>query len=1646
MIVKNIPNPLSKDNREKKEISYRIGWNIIDYVMAAGFDLSGQKIIVSGRRIENPKFVPGFYDEIIVTPDIKEPVTSAIWAIGSFIAKHWAASILVASTAYSVYQAISYRAPSYGLSSSSEDESSATYGWNGIQTTMAEGTVIPVIYGRHKTGGHIINAFIENDGENNYLYVLLCLGWGVAESIDDIKIKKQPYANYDGVTVIKRYGTNDQEVIPGFENSHSLQEVDVGLTKDNPHTYTTTGTEVEGFRLNFVISSGLFQVDTASNALASWSVTYKVEYKLHTDPGWIDLGETTITAKTRSAVYRQYEKTGLTPGQYDIRVTRTSDDSSLDPQKSGVLTWNTTDEITTGDFRYPNFVLVAVKALATDQLDGSLPDFSFVVTRKTRAPQVMNGESVVNWEDYYYYQNSEQFRLLSDDTVLSWDGETYTEHLCANPSWIMRDLMTNTLYGIGRFVGSEYINDPRLLEAAKHFEERVPDGSGGYAKRARIDCILDSDSYALDVLVSLCASAPALPFHSSGKVNIIADKDETPQQMFGMGNIIKKSLSESWKSGKEMYNVVEVQFLNKDKDYETDTAVWTDDESIAAGNPPIKKTMSAYVTYPYLAARLARRIGKEAKYKVRTMEYSVAMDGVLCQPGDVVSVCHDIPSILKAASGRVRTGSTTTTIKIDKQVTIEAATTYKLRIRFADDTIEEKTVTNSPGTTDEITVSEAFTQAPALADIYFFGEADNVKEDFRIMSLTSGVNGEGKFVLLEHRNEVYDDTAPDIPDDNYTPADNELKDVTDLLLTEGIIYNENGTFVNCVEVSWQKPQYANNNTLGIYSYADVYFSDDNGVSWQHAGTSYGTDFQITSSLLRVGYTYKVAVVSAGKYTKRYISQSPQDSITLTGGNTAPPAINNLQVYGMGSATYFTGADCKFTWTRVSRYGAGDTGAGEDGAGYAYCDVNFKDFEIQILVNGNVVRTEFVTDNWYEYTWEKNAADNNGNAAGEFTIRIWQRNYYNRRSDSYVELAVTNPAPKQVSGVTYDFSGKDCVISWSPRPSCDIDHRRYKIVITGDGGARTYYRDATSFFYSYDENVDQNGGTGSRSLTIDIYAEDWFGQLSPATTISPVNAAPAAPTVTVTPFFNLAMLKWDDVADTDLRYYEIWQSTTGAWGGEEQLATKVSGTMAMPKNDADDAKLYFKVRGVDSFGSGEFSAAAEAEFVQIDTDDLGDEVITAAKVTTAELITLSAQIAEGIIENAHIANLDGGKITASSITADKLNVTQMSAITANLGTVTAGTLTGTTIQTAESGARVLLDTEKLVAYDNAAAEIFKILLTGADVGDVIFGNTATAYMRWDKSASKLVISNIESPDYVQYSTGYKLSAVGGLEVWSGEIRPNLGGGYIGNYSTGDGTDGTVTLNTQTTYTDCIKQFENLTINAGVTLFLDNSIILVRKRLTIAGTISADGKGYAGGNGGSSNGEITTAGEGLLSDLANNMLNFLGFFGGGGGGAGCGTASNSNGGQSSGASGTYNGSDDDGGDGGNGVMITFQRTFLDLYRLLQCKGGGGGGGNGQGDRNGGDGGAGGGTIIIMCKELDFQTGAVMTADGANGTNGTGSDSGGGGGGGGGLIFVSYKTLVANNGTTTVTGGTGGTGVIWHDGGDGGNGSVSIFQFPD
>ncbi len=955
--VRFIKNPFRLAQNEVKEVD---GRTVIDCLKAAGVDHDGIRVIVSGKRISDLDYPVEAGDEIIVTPDVKGPViavisaiVSAVWAAA--VAHPFIAAFFILSTGYSIYSAVSQpRMPDFNLGANSGgiDEGSPTYGWDGVQTVQEVGVPVPIIYGEHKVGGNIINQFIWTNGDKNYLNLLLALCEGEIEDITDVKINDNPVTNFNNVEVFKRMGTNDQAVAANFEDLHSLNLINANLMKDTPYLYTTVDHDVEAFELQLRFNNGLFLQNQDNGDIQTWAVTYKVECRVHGTSTWTDLGSTTVSEKSRTVLRRVFRKEGLNANQYDIRVTRTSDNSDF--YHTGDSTLYQVDEIKTDDLKYPNTALLGLKLLATDQLSGSTPNVSVIVKgRKVRIPDIRKTGNPVNWEDYYWDPSASQYKLFSDNSVLTWDGINYLTAYCANPVWCLRDLLLSGRYGLGEFISATNLDDASLLEMSRYCEEKLSDGNGGYEKRFHLDIVLDSNTKALDALIQVCATFNAMPVYSAGGITFKIDKPALPTQLFGMGNIVKDTFVQSWKTIKETPNVIEIQFNDRAKNYDPETIAYIDEAALSSGDPMRKQQLRVFTTRTSYALRAARYALKVAKYINRTISFKAGIDAVACQAGDVISISHDVTQW--GFSGRVQAGSTASLIKLDRTVTIESGKTYKLQVRFSDDTLEEKTVTNAPGTYSQLNVNSAFSQTPQGYEVYAFGETGKVKKDFRITQIQRAEDNEVTISALEYDANVYDDSSIDLPTNNYSALVLGIPNVTTLSLTERILKLADGTIENVIDVWFDRPDEADY-YINQYAKAKIYLSDNNGTSWQYRGETYGVHFAVQGNISDLN-TYKVAVVSVStSRMENSVTASPSASMTVQ-GKTAPPS----NVVGFSCA--FARDHIAFSWEKVE-------------------DVDLKGYEIRAL--------PFAGAGWYLGT----VIDTNivGTSYDLFNLSAGQKNY------------------------------------------------------------------------------------------------------------------------------------------------------------------------------------------------------------------------------------------------------------------------------------------------------------------------------------------------------------------------------------------------------------------------------------------------------------------------------------------------------------------------------------------------------------------------------------------------------------------------------------------------------------------------------
>lgn len=521
-----------------------------------------------------------------------------------------------------------------------------------------------------------------------------------------------------------------------------------------------------------------------------------------------------------------------------------------------------------------------------------------------------------------------------------------------------------------------------------------------------------------------------------------------------------------------------------------------------------------------------------------------------------------------------------------------------------------------------------------------------------------------------------------------------VTDVTGLNLVEVVTVLGDGTAMITVDASWTSPIERLN-----LKYYEVAVKKTTDASYTVVAFTKDTKYTIVHDF-EVGAGYKVRVRTV-TFTDVFSTGLESATLTITGLPPAPANVANF-------TSTFTD-EIVFKW---------DKNTEADLAGYEIRteDANFGVQSAALIFRGNAQTFTIVRPG--------------SRTPGTYYIRAFTRS--GRFSAASASVTPTNAAPATPTVATTQWFGY-AKLEWTD--SGDSDLLYYEV-----------WKSATGDF------------TGEEVLESRIQGTEAIVQGNP-----PVDAIADATTATT--------MTDDAIAGKGTDYFvgDRIKQTSGAFSGQEATVTAYntttgqitvaswpSGTPSVGDKFVLKDRAHYKVRGVDTFGNGSFSALKTIDFTPLAEAELGDQVITARKLTTGELITLSAQIKDAVITNAKIFDLNGTKITAGTITADKLSVSTLSAITADLGTITAGTVTGATLRTASSGRRVVMDGSGVIGYDASDNKRFGFLVANVsgfgDAGDMLIGNKgAGKYVEWDESAATLTVRGTLTADDITTGT-------------------------------------------------------------------------------------------------------------------------------------------------------------------------------------------------------------------------------------------------------------------------------------------------------
>ncbi len=900
MIIRYISNPLDP-KKEKIELEVKYSYQSMADHFEQHFPEKDREFVIPTctGKIVDWDYCPNKNDDIIYIVDVTGgkflgAILGVVLIVASFYVPVGGTYMRMVGISMLAGVAMGFLMP--GMSMPDMDDSfedSATYHWSGINNWTKEGGPVPILYGEHRIGGPIIEAFVEKEGvHDEYLYMLIGLSEGPIEEIDTttIEINNKSIDFYEDVDVYTKLGTSTQTPISQFSKIARYYKVTgVEFVYDTPYTYETfnecdaANITIKFPQLFSMSKKGKFQDKTCH---------FDVAYKRSSDSTWTDFTSQSVTARSKSEVNHTFKIIFPSVDTWDVKITRTSS-AFTGSREAGRSYLGSVTEYETGAIAYENTALLGLVIKATNELSGNLP--TVTVKCKGRTIEDVKTGSIA-------YSN--------------------------NPANIINDILTNTRYGIGNYMTSDNIDEDKMIEYHDNNDEMVDyeewNGStGSYdtksEKRYEVNLYIDKEFRAVDIINRIAAVSRMLPVWSGNKFKPIVDEDSPITQIFTMGNIVADSFEQTFIEPQKIPNQIKGSFLNEDDSYKRDYIPGVDKSRI--NESTISKTIDLFgLTKRSRVKREVIYALKSAKAVKQHIAFSTGLDAIVCEVGDIIGFSHKTPGY--GHSGRLESKAGNV-ITLDQEVDFDSGTEYAIRIVHPDNSITRHTWTASTTeTTNEIDIG---TDAADCAeyDIYAVGELDIEVKPYRVMSMIKSSNYTCQITGSEYSSEVYnEDESIDVFPVNYsnlglienyewdggsgdptagddypttgTPGDIPPY-VTDVSLTESIEDTGSG-YVSNIVVNFGKVNMQDNSVCYIERY-DIMYSIDEHQSWMLAGSSQNGYFEIPNVTKNQEYYVIVKPYTNYGITNNIEATTYNDnwSITPAGWDEVPDPATGLTV-------------------------------------------------------------------------------------------------------------------------------------------------------------------------------------------------------------------------------------------------------------------------------------------------------------------------------------------------------------------------------------------------------------------------------------------------------------------------------------------------------------------------------------------------------------------------------------------------------------------------------------------------------------------------------------------------------------------------------------------------------------------------------
>ena len=690
--------------------------------------------------------------------------------------------------------------------------------------------VLPRLYGRFRFHPPLAaNTYTEQVGADQYLRMLLCLGYGPLEiggleagpgrakltqasgiAADAIKIGDTNIGAFEDVEY--EIGTIDQitlytqditETQPNAALDLQATSGDDQWHTDNVVVTRTTAAATDEISLDIVFPFGFWSMGSdgklnrgydAPPADGIWetqpdTVEFRIEYAPTGSGTWTTVVDPLVVYGPKKDPFSISRRWRVTRGQYDVRVTRIRTYTRDFETHFHDAVWTALRSIQASQpWTNSDGAVMALRIKSTDQLSGIVDRLSVEATA----------------------------------ILPAWNGSAWVETATRSPAWAYADALRGAQV-------QHPVPDSRLDLAELQAWDTWCAANGVY-----YDWVHDKDETVLERLRAIASTGRAAFGMHDTKFSVVRD-------VAGGTPVAAITPRNSWgfrgsRIFPDMPHAVKVRFV--------DPATWQQAERIVYDDGYDAGSATVFEVLETQGVTDAEQAWKEGRYhlaqlRLRPERFTVNQEvqHLRVTRGDVVDLSHDV-ILVGLGVGRIKSrtlniGGETTAVVVDDRVTMEAGKTYAAKLWRADGTAVLQTVVTVAGTSSALTFT---TPVAGLADgdLLQFGESGAETIECKVLEIQYHPDLTATLHLIPHAPAIYAADSGTIP--AYDPGITlppELQRppapiIRSIVSGEGtLVMQPSGVYAPGAAITWSMPPTAIDIDL-----AEVRWTTDGGSTWE----------------------------------------------------------------------------------------------------------------------------------------------------------------------------------------------------------------------------------------------------------------------------------------------------------------------------------------------------------------------------------------------------------------------------------------------------------------------------------------------------------------------------------------------------------------------------------------------------------------------------------------------------------------------------------------------------------------------------------------------------------------------------------------------------------------------------------------------